>query len=728
MSNIKNTIGQVKRFIGRKFSEVADEITKVPFAVVEQPNDEIGFKVQYNSETLVISPTKIMAIMLVKLKQIQETEGGRMTDVVLSVPSWFNDRQRRALSDACEIAGINCLRFINENTASALGWGFYKLDLPEQGTPPIHVLFVDIGHSTTSASVVAFSKGKLKVLSTAFNHQLGGRNIDEKLVNFFAVEFNKKYGADARENPKSLVRLTTSCEKLKKDLCSGVSEARISIENLMNDLDVSSRMTRVDFEAMIEPELNGITKVITDAVAGSGITFEQLQAVEVVGGSKRMPAVQAAIRETVKRELNFTLNDVESVARGCAVMCAIASPGYKVKEFAVVDSQSYPIKLTWNALNKMDDAAPSSSILFPKGSFMPSSKLLKLSEPSQYELVATYDETAKDVLPANASLEIGSFLISQPPATTNDARIEVKMRVNNNGILSVESAEFVETYEVEEAAPAPAAPASPATPATPAEGEEAVAVPETPAEPTIKKKKRSKTTKLTVTETTPSLSTKDIQLAIEDEGSMQAQDKLVKETAEAKNAVESYCLDIRSRISGELKNYGTQKEKDELIQSSNEIENWLYEDGYDETKGIYSAKLVYLQGLGNVFLNRRNEEQKRLIVVADLRKGMNQILGALNDEKYSHIEQEDKDSIITEASVIEAWLAPLLEKQSGLTACDEPAVSSFEIFKKKTIFEENAKKILSKPKPVVVVPEPTAEAAAPAEGEASKKENEPMVD
>lgn len=701
MSNIKNTITQVKRLIGRKYSEVADEIAISPFVVVEEPNDEIGIKVQYANETLVVNPIKVLAIMLVKLKNIQEKEGGRMTDVVLSVPSWFNDRQRRAMSDAAEIAGINCLRFINENTATALGYGFYKLDLPE--TEPMNVLFVDIGHSATSASVVAFTKGKLKVISQSFNSNLGGRNIDAKLVSFFADEFAKKYSADVRSNPKSFLRLTTSCEKLKKDLCSGVSEARMSIENLMNDLDVSTRMTRVDFEELIKPELSAIAKVVSDAIADSKIDVEKLHSVEVVGGTKRMPPVQAIIRDVVKRDLSFTLNDVESVARGCAIMCAIVSPGYKVKEFSVVDYQPYPIHLSWSAVNKMSDATPPSAVLFMRGSTVPSSKLLKLSELVQYELVASYDASASAFLPPNAKLEIGKFITSEPPTPSNESKIEVqiRMRVNPNGILTVESADFIETYEVEEAV-------APEKPATPVEGETPAA---TETAPVLKKKKKSKTTKLTVTETTPSLSKAEINDAIEKEGYMQSQDKLTLETAEAKNAVEAYCLDIRSRITGELAAYGSQKEKDELTDAANNVENWLYEDGYDETKGVYAGKLLYLQQLGNVFYNRRNEEQKRLAVVMDLHKTINHVLNSLNDEKYSHIEQSDKDQISNDAAAIRDWLTPLIEKQKKLTPLDEPAIKSADVLSRKILFEEASKKILSKPKPAPApTPAPAPEA------------------
>jgi len=219
MRNIKNTIVNIKRILGRKWNEpeLQEELKSLPFKAVQLENNEVGVEVMYCFEKKVFTPVQIVAMILQKLKQITEkaTEKG-CCDVVISVPGFWTDFQRRALLDASKIAGLNCLRLLNESTASALGYGIYKTNLSE--TEPIHVMFVDMGHTATSVCIVEFLKGKLKILSSAYDPHLGGRNFDQVLVDHFVKEFKDKYKIDIRTNQKAMIRLEVACEKLKKSI------------------------------------------------------------------------------------------------------------------------------------------------------------------------------------------------------------------------------------------------------------------------------------------------------------------------------------------------------------------------------------------------------------------------------------------------------------------------------------------------------------------------------
>ena len=259
-----------------------------------------------------------------------------VTDVVIAVPGWYSDVQRRALLDAASIASLNCLRLINDSTAVALGYGITKSDLPDPENPR-YVAFVDVGHSTLSVAIVAFSKGRLDVISTAYDRNLGGRDIDYALLKHFAEEFKSKYKIDVLSNPKATFRLSAGCEKLKKVL-SANSEAPLSVESIMNDIDASSRLTREQLESLIDDVLVRIEPVIHRAIADSGLTLEQLESVELVGGSTRVPAVRAKIQQAFAgKPLSFTLNQDEAVARGATFSCAMLSPVFRVREFHVHD-------------------------------------------------------------------------------------------------------------------------------------------------------------------------------------------------------------------------------------------------------------------------------------------------------------------------------------------------------------------------------------------------------
>merc|ERR1719214_519396 len=226
---------------------------------------KVGLPVQYCDEEVMLTPERAMAMLMKCLQGIAELDQGTaVTDVVLS---YFTDAERCSMLDAASVAGLNCLRLMNDSTAAALSYGIYKTDLPPDKAT--HVAFVDCGAMDTTVSVVSFVKGKLTVLSTACDRHLGGRDFDMILADHFAAEWKTKHGIDAKTNKKAMYRLLAACEKTKKVL-SANPQAPINIESFMEDIDVKGMMERTEMLEVGAPLLEKLDGIMKEALAASG--------------------------------------------------------------------------------------------------------------------------------------------------------------------------------------------------------------------------------------------------------------------------------------------------------------------------------------------------------------------------------------------------------------------------------------------------------------------------
>jgi heat shock 70kDa protein 4 len=368
-----------------------------------------------------------------------------VSDVVIAIPGYYTDVQRRALLSAAAIAGLNPLRLIPDHTAVAFGYGITKSDLPEAENPR-HVVFVDVGHSTMSVAVVAFSKGQLTVKSTAYDTHLGGRDIDYALVRYFSEEFKTKYKIDVLSNPKATFRLYASAEKLKKIL-SANAEAPLSVESIMNDVDASSRLTREQYEELIANVLDRIPTPILRAIEESGLSIEQIDAIELVGGSTRIPAVRAKIQSVFPtKPLSTTLNQDEACARGATFSCATLSPVFRVRDFAIHDIAIYPIKVRWEKV-LADEEEDTELVVFPRGNGIPSTKVLTFYRKAPFDIEAVYADPS--ALPGSINPWVGRLMVKDvgPSPMGDYSTVRVKARLNLHGVLSFEA---VYTEEIEE--------------------------------------------------------------------------------------------------------------------------------------------------------------------------------------------------------------------------------------------------------------------------------------
>lgn len=752
MMNPKNTISQVKRLIGRPFSdpELQRDLKALPFALTEGPDGFPLIHARYLGEMRTFTPTQVLGMVLSNLKSIAEKNlNAAVVDCCIGIPVYFTDLQRRAVLDAATIAGLHPLRLIHETTATALAYGIYKTDLPEN--EQLNIAFVDVGHSSLQVCIVGFKKGQLKILAHSFDRNLGGRDFDEVLFQHFAAKFKDEYKIDVFQNARACLRLRAACEKLKKVL-SANPEAPLNIECLMDEKDVRGFIKRDEFEQISAPILERVKKPLEKALAEAGLAAENIHTVEVVGSGSRVPAIIKILTEFFGKEPRRTMNASECVAKGCALQCAILSPTFKVREFQVNESFPFPISLSWKgaAPDVQNGAAENqqSTIVFPKGNPIPSVKALTFYRSGTFTIDVQYADVSELQAPAKiSSYTIGPF----QSATGERAKLKVKVRLNLHGIVSVESATLLEEEEVEvpvtkepskEAAnmetddvprdaTAPgstetdvnmqdakgAADASGAENGVPESGDKPAQM-ETDSKVEATKKKVKKTN-IPVSETVyGGMLAADVQKAVEKEFEMALQDRVMEETKDKKNAVEAYVYDMRNKLYDKYQEFVTEPEKEQFIAKLQETEDWLYEDGEDETKGVYIAKLDELKKQGDPIEERYKECAERGSVVDQLIYCINSYREAAmsNDPKFDHIDLVEKQKVLNECVEAEAWLREKKQQQDALPKYATPILLSAEVRRKAEALDRFCRPIMTKPKPAKpATPEPAA--ASPPHGE-----------
>ena len=727
----KNTIVQLKRLIGLRFSdpEVQALVPAFLFPISGGPNDEILITVDYLGEKKTFTPERLVAMILSDLKVIAEADhGAKVTDSVISVPVFFTDAQRRAMLDAASIAGLNVMRLMHETTATALAYGIFKT--AEFGDDPHNVVFVDVGASSMQVCVVRFTKAQLKVLATGFDRNLGGSSFDQAMMDHFCEEFKATKKIDIKSNARASLRLRTAVEKMKKIL-SANPEAPLSIECIMDDVDVNSKMTREKMEELSSALLDRMMEPVKKAMSEAGMIPADVKAVELVGNASRMPFISSQLEAFFGMPCSRTLNASECVARGCALQGAMLSPQFRVRDFEVVDSFPFPVSFSWQA----DGGEVKDMELFERNNAVPSSKMMTFFRNETFTLQAKY--TTPTLLPPNAMTQIGSFDVGPIPSTNSDdgkTKLKVKVRLNLNGLVSVESAQAVEEIE-EEVAPAPeVAPAAEAPMDTdaPAENGENTA-PEDPngekpmeteaAAPVPEKKKKVKKIDVPVSSTVGGLPAQVLEQFVNEEFEMALQDRVMEETKERKNAVEEYVYGMRTKVTGALSDFVAPEAAESFVALLNATEDWLYEDGEDETKGVYNAKLEELKAIGDPIELRASEESARPGACALLQTKASAVLAAAApDAAHEHIDAADLEKVRGEAQAALDWLAEKQGLQAAVGKTQDPVLLSADVDKKLAALERFSTPIMSKPKPKPPAPEPAPEPAKP-EAEANGDAN-----
>ncbi|KAJ7997211.1 hypothetical protein DPEC_G00226620 [Dallia pectoralis] len=736
VTNCKNTVQGFKRFHGRAFSDpyVQSAKSNLFYDLAPMPSGMTGIKVMYMEEERVFSIEQVTAMLLTKLKETAETAMKKpVADCVISVPSFYTDIERRSVINAAQIAGLNCLRLMNETTAVTLAYGIYKQDLPAPEDKPRNVVFVDLGHSGYQVSVCAFNKGKLKMLASAFDPELGGNDFDKVLVNHFCEEFGQKYKLDVKSKPRALVRLYQECEKLKKLMSANSSDLPLNIECFMNDIDVSGKLNRGQFEEMCAPLLAKVEAPLRSILEQAKLKKEDIYAVEIVGGASRIPAVKERVSKFFGKDLSTTLNADEAVARGCALQCAILSPAFKVREFSITDVVPYSISLKWNSAA---EEGLSDCEVFPRNHAAPFSKVLTFYRKEHFYLEAYYNNPKEMPYPET---KIGQFLVQKvvPQANGESSKVKVKVRVNIHGIFSVSSASLVEVLKPTEGEePMETEPVGKEEESKmqtdqddqKVQGDEQKDNAEKKSESeemeTLDDVKQEKNQALTAKK--PKVKTKTVELPIENslhwqltndavnlfmenEGKMIMQDKLEKERNDAKNNVEEYVYEMRDKLHGVYEKFVNESDKDIFSLRLEDTENWLYEDGEDQQKQVYIDKLAELKKLGLPIQERYTEAEERPRAFDDLGKHIQQYMKIVEayktkEEQYEHLDELEMLKVDKQVNDAMIWMNSKMNAQSKQNLAQEPAVKVREIQAKTKELNAACNPIVSKPKPKVEVP------------------------
>ncbi|XP_016711341.2 heat shock 70 kDa protein 16 isoform X2 [Gossypium hirsutum] len=661
--NPRSTILQVKRLIGRKFNEpgLEKELKLFPFETFESPDGGILIRLQFMGEVHEFTPIQILGMLLSHLKQIAEKNLEMpVSECVIGIPSYFTDLQRRAYLDAATIAGLKPLRLLHDCTATALGYGIYKTDI--SNSSPVYTVFVDIGHCDTQICIALFETGQMKIISHAFDCSLGGRDFDEVLFNHFASQFKERYNIDVFTNIKASVRLRASCEKLKKVL-SANAEAPLNIECLMDEKDVRGLIKREEFEKLSSDLLERITVPCRKVLADSGLTLDKINSVELVGSGSRIPAITRILASIFNREPSRTINASECVARGCALQCAMLSPIFRVREYEVQDS--LPLSIGFSS-DKGPVCTLSNGVLFPKGHPFPSVKILTLHRTNMFNMEAFYVNSNE--LPSKLSPQINTFTIGPIQCHTNMAKVKVRLQLNLHGIVKLDSAVLIED-QLDNSV----------TTNDPHLTSEQAGV--------ARRGKAVKRLEIPISESVcDGMKRDEIAKAEEKERWLMQQDLKMEQTKDKKNALESYVYEMRDKILNAYRSFANESDREEISRKLQQTEDWLYEDGMDETENVYVEKLEDLKKLVDPIENRYKDEEARVQAAKDLLKCIEDYRKAA-----ASLSSIKKDAVTDECNKAERWLQEKSQQQDSLPKDVDPMIWSCEIKRKMEALEATCK-------------------------------------